>query len=290
MNCGSIIVLVLSVYSTIFSGIFLIIAAHGPRYGKLIGGQGLSSANTSLLTAFFAKTIELSFATVFVAFLGQVIWRRALARSKSRGVTLAEMDMRSWVMQPGTMLTRFGAMRSSVLSTLGLLTLVAAFMAMLYTTASDALVQPQLRFGPWEEKVMYGCVRSSWGNTKYLEEQCKSPYKLSDIAEGGRTCLQIEYAAQAYHNYQRYLSNWESVNAYGNGSIDLATRPQGFALMTENTTVTGQWIEIKNMTADCDAAGRVINNVSMAMPHAGVTSSARDAKNGILQPKVVSRS
>ena len=57
------------------------------------------------MSAFFAKTIELSFATVFVSFLGQVLSRRAFMKNQGRGVTLAEFDMRSWVMQPGTLIT-----------------------------------------------------------------------------------------------------------------------------------------------------------------------------------------
>lgn len=281
------IIFILSIYSTVFSGIYLVLAARGPRYGKYVSNRKdglLTSANANLLTAFFAKTIEISFATVFVAFLGQVLWRRAFLKSKGRGVTLAEMDMRSWVMQPGTMLTRFGAMRSTVISFLGILTFAAALMALLYTTASEALVQPQLRSGNWEPRSMQGVVKASWGNSVYLSNICSSPMKSGDTVYGGTTCLQIEYAAQAYHNYQRYLSDWDVPVIYGNGSTDLRTRPQGFALVTENTTVSAPWIEIQN--GGNLHNGRVVNNVSMAMPHLGVTSAARDSRNGIMQPEV----
>lgn len=118
-----------------------------------------------------------------------------------------------------------------------------------------------------------------------MQSTCASPTKANDKSNGPSTCTEIEYAAQAYHNYQRYLSDWEDRIANGNTSMFLDERPQAFALLTENTTVTGQWIE---MTADNATTldGRVINNVSMAMPHVGVTTAARDAINGILQPEV----
>jgi hypothetical protein len=56
----------------------------------------MSPATATLLSALFAKTVELSFVTVFVAFLGQVLSRKAFQR-KSNGITIAEMSMRSWV-------------------------------------------------------------------------------------------------------------------------------------------------------------------------------------------------
>ena len=95
-------------------------------------------ATASILFAAFAKSIELSFVTVFVALLGQVLSRRAF-RTKSKGITIAEMSMRSWVMQPGTMITHWETIRYAGLTALGVIALLTAFMAMFYTTASDAL-------------------------------------------------------------------------------------------------------------------------------------------------------
>lgn len=228
--------------------------------------------------------MEISFATVYVSFLGQVLWRRSLIKSR-RGVTLAEMDMRSWVMQPGTMLTHFNTMRSASLSLLGVLTLIAAIVALLYTTASEALVQPQLKFGKPDYQTLKGLVKTSWSNAAYVQSTCASPTKASDKLDGPTTCTEIEYAAQAYHNYHRFISDWETRIENGNTSMFLDQRPQPFALLTENTTVTGQWIEMTaNNATTLD--GRVVNNVSMAMPHAGVTTAARDPINGILQPEV----
>ena len=110
-----------------------------PHYGRRISNDSrLPPATASLLCAAFAKSIELSFTTVFVAFLGQVLTRRASEKT-SRGITIAEMNMRSWIMQPGTLLTHFESIGNAAYTFLGLIALTAAFMAMFYTTASDAL-------------------------------------------------------------------------------------------------------------------------------------------------------
>jgi hypothetical protein len=63
-----------------------------------------------------AKLIELSFVTSFVAFLGQVLSRRAFMKEQGRGVTLSELSMWRWVVQPGT-LVRIISSRIEVLLT-----------------------------------------------------------------------------------------------------------------------------------------------------------------------------
>ena len=93
-------VLVLAIYSTVFSGIWLVIAIMRVQYGRSVSRGGLPISTASTLYTAFAKSIELSFVTVFVAFIGQVLSKRALLQP--RGVTISEMTMRSWVMQPGS--------------------------------------------------------------------------------------------------------------------------------------------------------------------------------------------
>ena len=140
-NWLSVTILVLAFYSCVFSGIWLLLACIKPRYGHRITTNGnLPYSTASLLFAFFAKSIELSYVTVFVAFLGQVLSRRALVK-RSKGITIAEMSMRSWIMQPGTMITHWETVRYAALSFLGGLAMLTALMAMFYTTASDALGQ-----------------------------------------------------------------------------------------------------------------------------------------------------
>lgn len=92
-------VMILALFSTVFSGMFMGIAIRAPRWGKQVRtGGSLSPSSADVLTQVFAKLIELSFVTAFVTFLGQVLSRRAMSLS-SRGVTLAEITMRNWIMQ-----------------------------------------------------------------------------------------------------------------------------------------------------------------------------------------------
>lgn len=91
-------VLILSSYSTVMSALWLVAAIVQPRWGRAIhSGGSFTPSTASLVTALIAKTIELSFVTVFVTFIGQVLSRRSLAKV-SKGVTLAEMSMRTWIM------------------------------------------------------------------------------------------------------------------------------------------------------------------------------------------------
>lgn len=131
--------MLLSIYSTVVSGIYLTLAMVKPRYGSKIGSHGgaIRPSTASTISALIAKTIELSFVTVFVAFLGQAVSRNAF--KKPGGVSIAEMSMRSWIMQPGTLVTHWEAVKYAGSTMLGIIALIAAIVAMFYTTAADAL-------------------------------------------------------------------------------------------------------------------------------------------------------
>lgn len=93
--------LVMSIYSTIMSAIWLGAAIAEPRWGTTVSSHGAMTLSTAnLVTAILAKTIEMSFVTVFVAFIGQVLTRRAITTKE--GMTLSEMSMRTWVTVSGT--------------------------------------------------------------------------------------------------------------------------------------------------------------------------------------------
>jgi hypothetical protein len=197
-NWLSISILALSIYSTIFSGIYLIIAIMQPRYGRIImsgAGGSLIPETASTLFALFAKTIELSFVSVFVSFLGQVLSRRSLIKA-SRGVTIAELTMRNWVIQPAFMITHWETLRHAGLTFLGVLTLTNGFVAMFYTTASDSLVSPHLKFGPWHDRTMYGVVKTPYAVPIHVKGLCHNPTWSLDAEESGNTCLSVLHAGQ----------------------------------------------------------------------------------------------
>lgn len=100
--------------------------------------------------------------------------------------------------------------------------------------------------------------------------------------------------ASSYHNYMQYLGNWTNYlsQTSGNGNIslgsvstDLAHRPLPVGTLYDNTTVQGSWINRANMTEDSNKFDRMVNNVSLAMPHSGVYAAATDPRNRILQPQ-----
>ena len=220
----SISILTLSVYSTFFSGFWLFIAIIKPRYNHMIGVPHMTVQTASVLYAAFAKSIELSFVTVFVALIGQILSKRALGERKS--MTIAEMSMRSWILQPGTIIAHWESVQYAAATYLGAIALIAALMAMLYTTASDALVAPKLKFGRAEHLVMYGKVANSFANTYTIMNRCTTPIPTSDDPEyAGQTCIELEHSGEAYHNYMQYLGSWVENIGVGNGSTNMAERP-----------------------------------------------------------------
>ncbi|KAK7518575.1 uncharacterized protein IWZ02DRAFT_222253 [Phyllosticta citriasiana] len=276
-------IILLSIYSTAFSGIFLGIAIRKPDWPQIHDKGALTPSNSSLLTAVFAKTIELTFATAIVSFIGQVLSRRSLSvRTAGKGVSLAEMNMRNWVTQPGNMVVNWETVRYAGFSILGIISASGAVCAMLYTSASDALVQPQLRFNHEHPIDMFAEVYTNWANPSHLSEKCKSPIPLSeDPTYRNSSCMDISYAAQGYHDYQQYLSEWAIRAANSSVGDDKNSRVPAYSLWDSTVQVNGSWMDI---TAT-EWNGRIINNVSLAMPHISVLQAAQHKNNGILQPE-----
>ena len=55
-------------------------------------------------------------------------------------------------------------------------------------------------------------------------------------------------------------------------------------MLYDNTTVQGQWILSEDPSIASNKSGRMVQQVTMAMPHANVFNAARYPANGILQP------
>ncbi|KAJ5995407.1 hypothetical protein N7481_002384 [Penicillium waksmanii] len=279
-------ILVLAFYATIFSGIYLIVAFWKPRWDIINDKQALAPSTANLLCAFFAKTIELAYVTICVAFLGQVLSRRALTRD-SRGISIADMSMRAWIMQPGSMIVHWETLRYSGLTILGTIALVATFVAMLYTTAAEALVSPKLSMGSSENRTLAGKVQSSFANTHFLASVCQTPIPLEmDPVNRNNTCLEIEHVSSAYHNYQQWITEWSDLVQGDNRTSDkLHHRRNPSGSIWDNTTVTGSWIEVKDTEELSSKYSRMVNNITMAMPHGGIPGAAMDGRNDIKQPK-----
>ncbi|KAI0965450.1 hypothetical protein F4678DRAFT_332949 [Xylaria arbuscula] len=279
----------LSLYSTVLSGIWLGASIFQPRYGRSIStgdGWQISPSTAALLAALGAKTIELSFVTVFVAVLGQVLTRRAFSRL-SRGVTLAEMTMRNWVIQPGSLLTHWNGVSYAATTFLGALALTATICALFYTTASDAMVTPKISRHAWEMRDLQGLVKVSYANPQYVESSCQNPLDDIDPGDAPLACLDILYSGQSYTSLITFLTEWNQIRKSKNSTMRrLSERPTGKHILYDNTTMDSSWIETENgdIATSFSAHKRIINNVTLAMPHVGVYAAATDPINGILQP------
>lgn len=283
--------MILSTYSTIMSGLWLVVALVQPRWGRQISSRhGLQPSTATVLATWVAKTIEMSYVTVVIAFIGQVLSRRAFVRG-SRGMTLAEMTMRNWVIQPGSMFTHFETVRYASVSVLGVLALLASLTAMLYTTASDALVSPKLKYGRWEHMVLEGLVRSSYANAGYLKITCPGMPDDHGADESSTSCMNVQLSGESYRNLMGFMQTWKDIYDNGTSLVELLQdRPAGTAMLNGTTTLVGSWIEThhSNVTESFEKTGRIVNNVTMAMPHPGVASAAVLPVNGILQPDELS--
>lgn len=83
------------------------------------------------------------------------------------------------------------------------------------------------------------------------------------------------------------MTTWRDINYNGStASRNMAERPAAQAMLYDNVTMVGSWIEAQfsNTEESFKIHERVINNVSLALPHPGVYKAATNDKNKILQP------
>lgn len=192
-------------------------------------------------------------------------------------------------MQPGSLLVGWQSVRYAN-SFIGAAVLLSAFSATWYTTASEALVSPKLKFGPIQERSISGLVRASYANAMYLGYNCEVPFATTGLDEyKNSTCLQIKHAGMGFSFLSSFLRDWTESVAAGNttdSANNFDNRPLPVAVLYDNTTVNGQWItpSHENITTDSSTHGRLVENVTMAMPHAGIFKAVRDSSNHILQP------
>jgi hypothetical protein len=189
------------------------LASKGQRYGGYIGSnpEATISISTAILwTSVVAKTIEISFVTGFVAFLGQVLSRRAFVDANGPGVTLSELTMWRWIVQPGTLVVQPEIARYAGLSTLGILTLVSTVLSTLYVTAATALIQPISKQSNWGAKTMVGSVQSDYANVINIANLCQT-LPLLDKDHGANTCMEIDDVGKSSYNLAQFLAKWVDI-------------------------------------------------------------------------------
>jgi hypothetical protein len=267
--------------STILAAMFVMLALKGQRYGNFIGNEFDSKMTIStaiLLTSVIAKTIELTFVTAFVAFLGQVISRKAFIQNS--GVTLSEMTMWRWVVQPGTLFTQSEIARYAGFSFLGALTLLSTLFSTVYVTAATALVQPIAKESEWHSKAMMGLVSTDFASLQHIQDSCKLPIAPGiDDTYLSTTCMQISHAARSMYNEQTFLGSWSDFLSSGNFTSDQRQRPAVVGLQYGNSTIVPQWINIIDTTEASNLHKRAVNNVTLVLPHVGVVDAIHNQRN-----------
>ncbi|KAF8860800.1 hypothetical protein BDZ45DRAFT_713534 [Acephala macrosclerotiorum] len=282
----SIVNILVIVYATIFSGIWLALSIVKPRYGRIIHpGGSFAPSTASTIFALIAKTIEISSVTVFVTFLGQVLTRTSFG---SQGFTLAQMAMRVWIYQPGTILTGWPNLKYVGFTILGAASLIASLVVLLFTTASSTIVSPHLAFGKWEPTLFYGLVNGNFANPNFEARNCATlaPIAAIDPKNSGTTCVAMNYADFSYHDFDAFMAEWSPISNSSGASSNLSARPQPSSSIFVNATIQGEFVQTSDsdMSAKFQQFHRVVNNITLSMPHAGVYSASLDAKNHIAQP------
>ncbi|KAG6040223.1 hypothetical protein E4U41_001200 [Claviceps citrina] len=281
-------VLILSIYASGLSLVWVLAAATQFKWNNIIKDGRLSLSSAQFLTAILAKTIELSFITAFMFVLGQIYSRRSISKRRNGGMTLAEINMRNWVLQPLSIVLRPDALRYTGWSVLGFVTILATFASLLYTTASGILVSPKLADSEPRKRSLGGPVAASYANVNYLTNTCPDMFDSNPrVQDNDIACMQIQFAGQSHRNLFAFISTWADIKQNGTSTAnELKERPTGKHSLYENTTMTATWTETEfgNVTANFERYGRIINNVTMAMPHPGVYAAAMAPVNEISQP------
>lgn len=270
--------ILLALYSLVMGSILFAISIRQPAVSAigLVGGPWISTAISAV--SFVGKTVEISFAVAFVFCLGQALSRRSVSRM-TKGVTLSEMDMKSWINSPGTMAFQYKSTWFSIRSLLGFLTLVATLGVLFYTTAISTMVLPKLKRMPVQSRTLKGEVYTSYGNMPYGMTKCPILYGKNDPdGKDGWGCTSIEFCGQSYTDLLGFMQRWLDFKKLAR---PLAKRPTPSSLLNGNKTMETAWIETqhRNVTTNFERYGRIIDNVTMAMPHPGVFSAAELQRN-----------
>lgn len=169
------------------------------------------------------------------------------------------------------------------------------------------MVSPKLKFGAWESRELEGLVKASYANPYYIQKACTTPIdKNMDMYNSAPSCLDVQYSGQSYHNLLSFMydtillimcisqaankivrGEWQAIHEENISTVsNLKGRPTGKHNLFDNTTMVSSWVETQatDPVTNFAAHGRVINNVTLAMPHPGVYSAATDSRNDILQP------
>lgn len=281
-------IMIASLFSTGLSGIWCILPIISFRYpiGKP-GQPGVELAST--IVALLAKAIELSFVLTCASCIAEEFSRRLTNRSSS-GITVAEMQLRSFLYQPGAMFTHYKALLNAAKTVPGLLTVIAMISATFYTTASDTLVSPKASLRPPSQQRIPASVSSAFSNSTYIQNTCPVLVSVTEDPTAFNSCDAVVQTADAFRNFVSYVDTFHSLQSGLNGSLLPQERPPPVATYNDLISVQGSWLHEDGLEEDITYAqsyignSRVINNVTMLLPHAGVVSPSQRLGDALTPP------
>jgi hypothetical protein len=211
----------------------------------------------------FYKAIEVTFVAVFVTFVGQILTRRAFSKT-SKAINIAEMTVRNWINQPGSIFTNWEGLPHAGFSLLGALTLLGSLAIVFHSTACTVLITPKLLWTDWRQNgMLYGPVRTSYANVEFVKRKCPAmggALTVSDLNAQTSACLDVQFSGNSYTNLLPYLGSWRDFQS----STVLKARPNGTALLYGNTTLVSSWMYDGQPVSEVE--GHIINNVTLTMP------------------------
>jgi hypothetical protein len=270
------IVLTTSIYSTTLSGLWFILAVTSYQYD--IGHKhDLSFSDVSTIIAALAKTIELSFELVSVAVVGQELTRRLTTRSCD-GINLAQMQLKAFLAQPGSMITNWQAFFHVAPTFLGVTAVFIGAIGVLYTTASDALVAPTATMKSMGVQSIPADVNTGFLNTTYMQRSCPSQVSVDQDPAALSSCNDVQLAGSVFRDLMTYLNNFQATIGEKNKDMSIVHhRPSPLGQFNDMYSVRGEWLhdpQNPNAPVVFQKNGRTVNNVTMLLPHAGVVAAA----------------
>lgn len=132
-------------------------------------------------------------------------------------------------------------------------------------------------------------MKTSFANEWYIEDASRNPLESDTSQDMARSFLSILYSSKGSDSYSSYLEQWQDVGENHNGTIDQLER-RAPSILDRKTLLQCQlnssWVQSINMQDAFDKFGRVVDNVTLALPHPGVLQAARSSTKSIPQPGV----
>jgi hypothetical protein len=134
---------------------------------------------------------------------------------------------------------------------------------------------------------MSGMVKTSFANEVYLETSYRSSLVSNHTPVTDRSFMSIVYSSWGSDCWKNYLTAWDSIGKRYQAKPVQSQRLAPWTLdRSTQSQINGSWVQSIDMQDAFNKFGRVVNNVTLAIPHPGILKAARTASNSIIQPNV----